>query len=100
MMRPVFIFVVFACTTPQFCSSFIKLFPFKMNMGSRQTNAIKSTNTIIQKTDPEMFEILESELNRQNVGINLIASENYASASVLQALGSVMTNKYSEGQVS
>lgn len=70
-----------------------------MNMRSRQTKEIKSTNTLIQETDPEMFEILESELHRQNVGINLIASENYASASVLQALGSVMTNKYSEGQV-
>jgi len=49
------------------------------------------------KIDPEMAEALTGELNRQEEEINLIASENYASAEVLAAAGSVFTNKYAEG---
>ncbi|UVC54063.1 serine hydroxymethyltransferase [Theileria orientalis] len=51
----------------------------------------------LKEFDPELNEILEKERNRQRCSINLIASENYASRSCLQALGSVFTNKYSEG---
>ena len=51
----------------------------------------------IQKTDPEVLEILELESNRQKFKINLIASENYASPAVMEAQGSLMTNKYAEG---
>lgn len=49
------------------------------------------------ETDPELFDIIEKEKNRQRKHIELIASENYVSSSVLEALGSVLTNKYSEG---
>ncbi len=48
-------------------------------------------------TDPEIFAIIESEKNRQEQTINLIASENYVSDAVMQATGSVLTNKYAEG---
>ena len=51
------------------------------------------------EADPEVWSILEQEASRQRLGLELIASENFASRAVLQALGSVMTNKYSEGQV-
>lgn len=47
--------------------------------------------------DPEMFELLNKEAVRQFRGIELIASENFTSLSVLQCLGSVATNKYAEG---
>jgi glycine hydroxymethyltransferase len=47
--------------------------------------------------DPEIFRSLTAELNRERRKINLIASENYASAAVLEAQGSVLTNKYAEG---
>jgi glycine hydroxymethyltransferase len=47
--------------------------------------------------DTELFEILERELERQNTTIQLIASENFTSPAVLEATGSVLTNKYSEG---
>jgi glycine hydroxymethyltransferase len=47
--------------------------------------------------DKELFDLIEKEKKRQNEGIELIASENYASADVLKAAGSVLTNKYSEG---
>lgn len=47
--------------------------------------------------DPEVWGIIDDEWNRQFKGIELIASENFASKAVMQALGSCMTNKYSEG---
>ncbi|OQX75164.1 MAG: serine hydroxymethyltransferase [Bacteroidetes bacterium 4484_249] len=49
------------------------------------------------KRDTLVFEILEKETKRQMEGIELIASENFVSNQVLQAMGSVMTNKYAEG---
>lgn len=47
--------------------------------------------------DTQVFQIIEKELNRQREGIELIASENFASAQVIRAMGSVLTNKYAEG---
>ena len=47
--------------------------------------------------DPELYAAIEMERQRQANGIELIASENYVSAAVLAALGSVLTNKYAEG---
>jgi len=47
--------------------------------------------------DPEVFEIVVAETNRQNQTLELIASENFTSLAVLQASGSVLTNKYAEG---
>jgi glycine hydroxymethyltransferase len=49
--------------------------------------------------DPELYEILKKEKRRQINGLELIASENFTSHAVMEALGSCMTNKYSEGQV-
>lgn len=51
----------------------------------------------IQKQDPAVYEILRSETVRQADGIELIPSENYVSPAVLEAMGSIFTNKYSEG---
>jgi glycine hydroxymethyltransferase len=51
----------------------------------------------IKKSDPQVYEILKREEQRQKEGIELIASENYVSRAVLEAMGSVLTNKYSEG---
>ena len=51
----------------------------------------------IKEADPEVFATLQKELNRQQNQIELIASENIASLAVLNAQGSVMTNKYAEG---
>src|SRR4051794_24097763 len=47
--------------------------------------------------DRELFSIVERELERQNSTVQLIASENFTSPAVLEATGSVLTNKYSEG---
>jgi len=51
----------------------------------------------LKTIDPEIYEIIRHETERQRTKLNLIASENYASRAVLQAQGSVMTNKYAEG---
>jgi glycine hydroxymethyltransferase len=48
-------------------------------------------------TDPEVATAIRDELHRQNSGLELIASENFVSQAVLQAAGSVLTNKYAEG---
>jgi len=51
----------------------------------------------LRQTDPAVADALKSELMRQQNGLELIASENFTSVAVLQAMGSVLTNKYSEG---
>ncbi len=51
----------------------------------------------IKKNDPEIFEYIEKELERQQRGLEMIPSENFTSDAVLEASGSILTNKYSEG---
>ena len=51
----------------------------------------------LQQTDPEVFALIEAEERYEFETMRLIPSENYASAAVIEALGSVLTNKYSEG---
>src|SRR6188768_2254356 len=51
----------------------------------------------LSKTDPEIFAAIQHEVRRQETGLELIASENFVSRAVLEAAGSVMTNKYAEG---
>ena len=47
--------------------------------------------------DTQIFGLIQKELNRQRNGIELIASENFTSLQVMEAMGSVLTNKYAEG---
>ena len=51
----------------------------------------------IEKEDPKVFEILQKELERQNNHLEMIASENYTFPAVMEAMGSIFTNKYAEG---
>ena len=51
----------------------------------------------VQKTDPDIYHLARMELQRQREGLELIPSENFASLAVMEAQGSVLTNKYSEG---
>jgi glycine hydroxymethyltransferase len=55
------------------------------------------TYTSLKATDPEVYAAVIGEMKRQRDGVELIASENYVSPSVLEALGSHLTNKYAEG---
>jgi glycine hydroxymethyltransferase len=53
--------------------------------------------TQLKRTDPDIYKAIRAEVCRQNENIELIASENFTSLSVLEAMGSVLTNKYAEG---
>ena len=50
-----------------------------------------------ENTDPELFDILKNEIIREESTLELIASENFISKSVMEITGGVMTNKYAEG---
>ena len=51
----------------------------------------------LEKSDPQVFNLIEKEHHRQENGLELIASENYTSLAVMEAQGSILTNKYAEG---
>lgn len=55
------------------------------------------TPACFMKRDQQVFDIIQKELQRQRHGLELIASENFTSLQVMQAMGNVMTNKYAEG---
>src|SRR5712671_5052479 len=61
------------------------------------TQTTSSMLRTLAETDPEVAEAIRNERDRQNNGIELIASENFVSRAVLEAAGSVLTNKYAEG---
>ncbi|MDB9884556.1 serine hydroxymethyltransferase [Candidatus Marinimicrobia bacterium] len=58
-----------------------------------------STNasSFIKKSDPKIYDILQKEISREDLTLELIASENFVSYSILEMAGGVMTNKYAEG---
>merc|ERR1719310_1800025 len=58
---------------------------------------VSMLNASLEETDPELWDIMEHEKRRQRTSLVLIPSENFTSRAVLDALGSVMSNKYSEG---
>ena len=60
-------------------------------------NILQQNTSYLHSFDPEVASMIEREYDRQNQNIELIASENIASAAVIAAMGSVLTNKYAEG---
>ncbi len=67
-----------------------------MNQAER-TEHFRNLEAIVAAVDPELAAALKNERQRENDGLELIASENFVSPAVLAAMGSVMTNKYAEG---
>ncbi len=57
----------------------------------------KTAASVLQRQEPELFASIQRERRRQTEGLELIASENYTSAAVLEAVGTILTNKYAEG---
>src|SRR5512132_1742042 len=55
------------------------------------------SDDILQQADPDVFAAVAGERKRQQVGLEMIASENYTSPAVMAAQGSCLTNKYAEG---
>src|ERR1035441_3544711 len=65
-----------------------------------EEDAIMKTNPMglpLSEADPQIAQAIENEERRQHEGLELIASENFVSEAVLEAVGSVFTNKYAEG---
>src|SRR6187431_65512 len=60
-------------------------------------SAVSPTSRSLADTDPDIADAIRNETRRQAEGLELIASENFVSSAVLEAAGSVMTNKYAEG---
>ena len=60
-------------------------------------NILQQNTAYLHSFDPEVASMIEREYDRQNQNIELIASENYVSDQVMEAMGSVLTNKYAEG---
>ena len=60
-------------------------------------DVVKKLNETLDVADPEIFELISKEKSRQSKGLEMIASENFTSKAVLQALSSCLHNKYSEG---
>src|SRR5216117_3864557 len=58
---------------------------------------MKNISQPLSEVDPQIAAAIDNEVRRQHEGLELIASENYVSEAVLQAMGSVFTNKYAEG---
>lgn len=57
----------------------------------------ENKNMFLKQTDPKIYELIEAEKQRRKEGLEMIPSENHTSPSVLEALGSILTDKYSEG---
>ena len=70
-----------------------KIFIRDLKVFNHSSDFMKS----LDQVDVEIFNAIEEEINRQNEGLELIASENFTSNAVLEAQRSVMTNKYAEG---
>jgi glycine hydroxymethyltransferase len=58
---------------------------------------MNSVNSVLQRVDPELYAVIQKEERRQREKLELIASENFTSSAVLEAAGTVLTNKYAEG---
>ncbi len=65
--------------------------------GRHEARVIKASGSRLAVTDPELFSAMQAEQKRQNQNIELIASENFTSGAVMEAQGSLLTNKYAEG---
>lgn len=65
--------------------------------GLASKSAGSELNKSLSETDPELLKLIEQEKARQRNSLVLIASENFTSKAVLESLGSVLSNKYSEG---
>jgi glycine hydroxymethyltransferase len=68
----------------------------RVRVGNKLTNSTNASS-FIKKSDPKIYDILQKEILREDLTLELIASENFVSYSILEMAGGVMTNKYAEG---
>jgi len=84
--------------TPQSARSYNNIPPTNAASVSTDATTTAAASSVLAQEDAEVAALIQAERKRQISGIELIASENFASKAVLEALGSIMTNKYSEGR--
>ena len=65
---------------------------------SATTPSYESRSRKLNEVDPEIYNLIQRETVRQEYGLEMIPSENFVSEAVLEAMSSVLTNKYAEGQ--
>lgn len=65
---------------------------------SLTTPSYEARSKTLKQSDPEVFNLIQRETERQEYGLEMIPSENFVSEAVLEAMGSTLTNKYAEGQ--
>jgi len=75
----------------------IKLASFRYLSVTQGTNKPWTGNEPLQQDDPEMWDLIQQEKHRQRHGLEMIASENFCSRAAIEAMGSCLNNKYSEG---
>lgn len=109
-------FLLYCCCLPFCVDAFAKSFTIThintsknlllTSVGRKPSSLSSATTSIsnnaknidaLSKFDPELAALIDKEEERQKIGLELIASENFASSAVREALGSCLTNKYSEG---
>ena len=83
--------------TRDISSSSMSDLPRRIETGSGGTTSSPRYGDALRRVDPEIFDAITAEEKRQRENIELIASENFASRAVMEAQGSVLTNKYAEG---
>src|SRR5580658_5213071 len=66
-------------------------------MAAQLATPLAQMTRTLAEADPEIADAMRRELRRQNDGLELIASENFVSRAILEAAGSIFTNKYAEG---
>src|ERR1044072_4623332 len=69
----------------------------RLRQGSRRARRMPDHNATLRDADPVVARLIDRELARQREGLELIASENFASRAVIDAMGTPLTNKYAEG---
>ncbi len=79
------------------CAMLEAFFDSSFEGGRHQRRVCKSSGSRLSVTDPDLHDAIVAEEKRQRYNIELIASENFASPAVMEAQGSVLTNKYAEG---
>ena len=78
--------------SPRF-AAFVKM----KSLMTNQTRELERMSRPLDEVDPEIADVIRNEVRRQATSIELIPSENFVSEAVLEAMGSVLTNKYAEG---
>lgn len=78
---------------------FVSQLVISRSSSAMASDSVSTLNQPLEQSDPELFALIRKEKSRQMRGLEMIASENFTSVAVLQALSTCLHNKYSEGDL-